>query len=326
MPITALSGPTIQYGITLSSTSGDGITGQDMEHNEQRAPSIADLGDAMLDPRSAYDYKPGSGVTVQALSFYNNQAIVDYVPTTISTNAFVSTTVVATGVVGAFTLNAGSTARGTVATTIVAPETGNVTGSLLAIDSTNTIISFGSAGTIGSWNPGGGAGRNIVIKKSSTLDGGTYTVAGRDFYGYKMTEQLATNASSQVNGVKAFKYISSITNCTTPTSTGITIGYGDVFGFPMAVPYVGGNVQVWVNSSGNNSSPTSLSTTTTVLASTVATQTATSPDVRGTYSSSTASNGVIRLQMYVTPTASAAGAVTATSVSALFGGTQFSSV
>ena len=68
MTITAQSGPFIQYGITLSSTSGDGITGQDYEHNEQRGPMVTDLGDSLLDPRSAYDYKPGSGVSVLTLS------------------------------------------------------------------------------------------------------------------------------------------------------------------------------------------------------------------------------------------------------------------
>ena len=43
-------------------------------------------------------------------------------------------------------------------------------------------------------------------------------------------------------GKKAFKYISSITNASTPTSTSVAIGFSDRFGYPLAVPYVGANV------------------------------------------------------------------------------------
>lgn len=324
MTITALSGPIIQYGITLSSTSGDGITGQDYEHNSQRGPALTDLGDAMLDPREAYAYAPGAGVTAQSVGFYNGAATVDFVPATANTSAFQATATGSSGV-STFTLAAASSAGGTFSTTIIAPENGRVSGTLIAIDSTAAVLAFGADKTVALWNPAAGTGRNIVIKPSSNLDGGTFSVAGRDMYGYKITETIAAGSTS-LAGKKAFKYVSSITNATTPTSTGVSIGFGDIFGFPLAVPYVGINSIVSVNSSANNSSPTSLSTTTTVLASTVATQTSTTPDVRGTYSSSTATNGVIRLQMIVAPTAQSIATVTSTNVSGLFGGIQFSSV
>lgn len=324
MTITAVSGPLISFGITLSSTSGDGITGADFEHNSQRAPMITDLGDAMLDPREAYQYQPGAGITAQSVGFFNNTALVDYVPTTANTSAFQATATGSSGV-STFTLAAASSAGGTYSTTITAPETGKVSGTLIAIDSTAAVLAFGSDKTIAMWNPAAGTGRNIVIKPSSNLDGGTFSVAGRDMYGYKMTETI-TAGSTSLAGKKAFKYISSITNASTPTSTGVSIGFGDILGFPLAVPYVGTNAQVSVNSSANNSSPTSLSTTTTVLASTVATQTSTTPDVRGTYSSSTASNNVIRVQLLVVPTAQSIATITSTNFSGLFGGTQFSSV
>jgi hypothetical protein len=325
MSITAFSGPVVSYGVTMSSTSGDGITGQDFEHNPQRSPSFSDLGDAMMDPRAAYSYDPGQGSAVPVLGFYNNVGTVDYVPTTLNASAFVSATTVATGVSGAFTLNAASSSGGTYSTTIVAPETGKASSTLIAIDSTAAYLTFGSAATMCVWNPGAGTGRNVTIKLSSNADGGSYTVLGRDMYGFKMSETIATG-STNLAGRKAFKYISAIYNCSTPTSTGISIGFGDVYGFPLAVPYVGLNSLVSLNSSANNSSITNLSTTTVVLASTVATQTSTTPDVRGTYASSTASNGVIRLQMQVTPAASAAAAMTSTNFAPFFGGTQYSSV
>ncbi len=325
MTVTAFSGPTVQFGTVMTSTAGTGLLGQDVEHNGQRAPAVADLGDMMMDPRVAYAYQPGSNVTVQSFGFYNNSGIVDYVPTAItnSASAFVALATVSTGVTGAFTLAAASSANGTYSTTIVAPETGQATGTLIAIDSTAAVLPFGSFGTIGAWNPAAGTGRNITINKSSNLDAGTYIVIGRDMYGYKMTEQITASSSKNVFGIKAFKYISAIINTTTPTSTSVSIGFGDIYGFPWAVAYTGMNAQVAVLASKFSSAVlVALTSANTALASTAATP----PDVRGTYASSTASNGTIRLQMVVQPSAVNIAAITSTNVAPLFGGTQFSSV
>lgn len=327
MTITALSGPTLTYGITPTSTGGNGITGADLEHNGQRAPDVSDLGHAMMDPRVAYAYQPGSGVTAKTFSFYRGVGNVDFVPTTANTSAFQATATGSSGVT-TFTLAAASSAGGTYSTTIIAPETGQATGTLIAIDSTAAFLSFGSDGTVVSWNPGAGTGRNIVIKPSSNLDAGTFSVAGRDMYGFKMTETI-TAGSTSLAGKKAFKYISSITNASTPTSTGVSIGFGDVFGFPLSVPYVGLNAQVGLIATAFGSTVAVISTPSSVntnLASTVATQTSTTPDVRGTYTSTTATNGTIRLQMLISPSASAAAAITSSNVAPFFGGTQFSSV
>src|SRR5215510_9380234 len=138
MSVTAYSGPIWQYGTTLSSTSGDGITGQDMEHNDQRAPMFADLGDAMMDPRSAYDYQPGSGVSKNTFGFYNNQGVVDYVPAT-STGVLSAQFVTSTETSTSFTTytipsSVGVSSNGVISTTIIAPETGKATSTLLAID------------------------------------------------------------------------------------------------------------------------------------------------------------------------------------------------
>jgi hypothetical protein len=325
MTITAFSGPVVSFGTTPTSSAGTGLLGGDLEHNEQRAPSYSDLGDAMADPRVAYAYQPGSGVTAKSLGFFNNTGTVDFVPASINSIAFVVNT--ASSGTSTFTLAAASSANGTFSTTIIAPETGNVTGTLICIDSTATVLSFGSAGTLGVWNPAAGAGRNITIKPSSNLDAGSYSIAGRDIYGYKMTETIA-GGSTSLAGKKAFKYVSSVTNTTTPTSTGILVGFGDVFGFPLAVSYVGLNATVYqsTNPFGSSAAVVALSSVVVVLASTVATQTSTTPDVRGTYASSVASNAVSRLQMLVTPPAASIASITSTNVAPLFGATQFSSV
>jgi len=324
MTITAYSGPIISFGTTPTSTAGTGLYGNDLEHNSQRAPDMSDLGHAMMDPRVAYAYNPGSGVTDLVFGFYRGVGNVDFVPTTINASAFQATATGSSGVT-TFTLAAASSAGGTYSTTIIAPETGRATGTLIAIDSTAAYVTFGSDGTVVAWNPGAGTGRNITIRPSSNLDAGTFSIAGRDMYGFKMTETIAAG-STVLAGRKAFKYISSITNATTPTSTGVSIGFGDVYGFPLAVPYVGQNTILNINTSASIATVIPPSTTNIVLASTVATQTSTTPDVRGTWASTTASNGVVRLQITVTPAASAAAAITSTNVAPFFGGTQFSSV
>lgn len=331
MTVTGFAGPIVQYGLTLSSSGGDGINGQDFEHNPNRGPMIADLGDSMMDPRAAYNYDPGH--TSGMVGFYNNYGSVDYVPTTLNSSAFVATATGSSGV-STFVLAAASSAGGTYATTIIAPETGKATGTLIAIDSTAAFLNFGVYNTqiatavapVRMWNPAAGTGRNIVIKPSSNLDAGTFSVAGRDMYGYKITETIA-GGSTSLAGKKAFKYVSSITNTTTPTSTGVSIGFGDIYGFPLAVPYTGFNADVnLLATSFSSAAIVALSSANTVLASTVSVQTSTTPDVRGTYASTTASNGTLRVQMLVTPPAASIAAITSTNVSPLFGFTQFSSV
>src|SRR3954466_2613294 len=98
MTITALSGPIVQFGTVATSTAGTGILGQDVEHNEQRGPMIADLGDMLMDPRVAYSYQPGAGVTAKTFGFYNNAAMVDFVPLTVNTSALNASSIVSTGV------------------------------------------------------------------------------------------------------------------------------------------------------------------------------------------------------------------------------------
>lgn len=331
MAITAPSGPLWAYGITGTS-SGGGVTGQQAENNGQRAPSGFDLGHAMSDPRPFYQYAPGSAVTKNAFGFFYGLGLVDYVPLTANASAFVTSSYTSTGVVGAYTLVAASTANGTYATTIIAPETGKQSEALIAIDSTASYLSFGSDGTVCMWNPGGGTGRAVSITTSSSGDGGTWSIAGRDMYGYKMTETLTisqgtTNSSGYtIKGNKAFKYIYSIANASTPVSTGVSIGFSDKFGYPLVVPYCGQNSLTNLLASAFSSAVSvPLSSANMTLASTAATATSTTVDARGIYASTTASNGTLRLQMTVTVAASAAAAITSTNVAPFFGVTQYSS-
>jgi hypothetical protein len=321
MGVVANSGPYISYGITQTST------GQVTEYNEERGPDISDLGSGLMDPRPFYRYSPGSAVGTHVLSLFNSEGYVDFVPTSISSNGLLSNgTSSASG-----TLTLTATGAGVTTTSVIAPESGATITGLILLGSTvagSTIpyIQYGQSGTVCSWNPQFGTGRNISIACSSNLDSGNFTVLGRDMYGFKMSETLAAG-STTITGKKAFKYISSITASTTITSTGFLIGYGDIYGFPLKLPYCGINSIVQVLASAYSSAvPVLMSSVTVVLASTVATQTSTTPDVRGTYASTTASNGTVRFQIYQGVDPVMMGNITASDTSALFGATQYSSV
>jgi hypothetical protein len=138
MGITAISGPHVSFGIT------QGSTGQVQEYNEERGPDVSDLGYAAQDPRYYFNYKPGSPVGTKIYGFYETNAIVDFVPTTLQTSAILISSNAAITANTAMTLAAGSSALGTYTTTIVAPETGVTTGNLIAIDSTAAYLTFGS--------------------------------------------------------------------------------------------------------------------------------------------------------------------------------------
>ncbi len=334
MGITAVSGPNISYGIT-SAGSTTGLTGTVTEYNDQRAPDVSDLGYALLDPRFAYTYAPGGAVSNKVMAFYNGYAQVDVVPVAASTVAFVAA-ITASSSLGStsLTLQAGSSARGTYAATIIAPESGATLTSLLTIGASgeSRFNAFGQSATINAWNPGSDPGRCISIVTASGGDS-PITVHGRDVYGFKMSEAISIGNALSVTasyggvGVKAFKHIDGIVHSSAPTSTGILgIGFADRYGYPMIVPYYGMNVMVQVSSAATvGNSLVALTSVNSILGSTVATATSTTPDVRGIFISSVGSSLSYRIQMRVIPASSAVAAISASDVSPLFGTTQYSS-
>ena len=330
MGITALIGPNLTFGVTVKNST-DGITGVSADYNNQRSPNVADLGNSMMDPRAAFQYQPGDSVSSPLYAFYNNVGYVDYAPTTASTIAIVANT--ASSGTSALTLQAASSARGTYSTNTIAPESGATLTSILTLDSSADSLrynSFGSDGTIRTWAPGWGTGRCIAVATSSYTDT-PITVSGRDAYGFKLTETIAISSNGSLTssyggiGQKAFKYVTAVTNSSVASSTGIAVGTTDRFGAPMKVPYLGGGITVRVSSVATiQNAAVALSSATFTLASTAATQTSTTPDVRGVYISSLAADGTVRLQITVTPAASAAAAMTVSDLSPFFGATQYS--
>ena len=239
-------------------------------------------------------------------------------PTTAGENSIALTQSATTTTTRTLTLTTSNTANVTINQSIVRADTGATVTGLLAIDSKMATVTFGSDAAVNLWSPATSISRCVRIEGSSNDGAGGFTINGYDIYGYPMTETLAgsistTTGSTFVVTQKAFKYISTITASGTINSTGVTIGVADIYGFPLAV--TNGNRTVIGISSG-----TSFNTVTTstgiVVASTAATQTSTTPDVRGTWSSTTAADGTRRFTVYVSPSVTTLGST------GLFGGTQ----
>lgn len=331
MPLTGITGPFVAFGITQTSS------GAVQEYNPDRGPSLFDLGQGTMDPRPVYRYQPGSAPGIDVNAFYQGRAMVDFAPFTASSVAFVDGKT-QTPAGNSLTIFTSKSAIGNIPTTIVAPETGqNV--SVFAIDSTAATLIYGSTagnGTIGVWNPAAGTGRLLQARVTSC---GIQQIsfAGRDMYGFKITELASAPTSSDANDYiwtskKAFKYLSAISYSTVGavagiTSTGVSVGFIDTFGFPILLSRTG--LGVYYNVVGTASAAVIASTGAVTLGAT-ATATSTTGDVRGTYASTTAANGTVRIQMSQDITPLMAWTVAATSsdttVSPIFGVTQFSSV
>ena len=334
MALTAQPGPTLTFGLTGTSTNG--LTYSSLQdYNDQRGPDVSDLGFALADPRPFYSYAPGEPVATALMAFMHGRAYIDYVPFAASTNAIASVTTNST-LTTTFTLQAASSARGTFATNVVAPESGVTLTNVLTLDTTGTgarFNTFGVTGTIQTWAPAATAGRCLSIALSSYLDS-PFTVIGRDVYGFKISETVSI--SSVGSGVssfggttqKAYKYVTQVINSSAPTSSQSWIGTADRFGYPFYTPYYGTDITVRISSGDAvQNAAVALSTANSILAfASSAIATSTTADVRGVYISSVSMAGTYRLQISITPAASALAAVSATDVSPLFGATQFSSV
>jgi len=150
-----------------------------------------------------------------------------------------------------------------------------------------------------------GAGVRSVTNKSGTtvfqldcpravavslVTGGTaraYTITGFDYYGQAMSEVITSVAAATTNGKKAFYQIVSISGAG-GSVTAVTVGTTTLLGLPVRV--IDGGYLCHVGWNGGFA----VDTGSLVVAAT-ATATTTTGDVRGTFSPSTAPDGIKRL-------------------------------
>jgi hypothetical protein len=316
MGITAISGPQISYGLTLSSSGAVG------EYNEQRGPSMCDLGEALIDPRPQFSYRPGAGINspnsstpsapVYGWAGLFGGPVVDQVPTTISTNA-VALSFSATGT-APFTVSPTLSTAGGQLTKIT-----NYFGSTLttavtvfAIDSAMAGAAFGSAGTVNIWDPTKAVSRCLTINGTSGSSNTNYVFSGFDLYGFQMTATIqgtSAGAGNTVTTAKAFKYLQTVTANTTTTggSSNVTVGTADVYGFPLRLDHPA-YVTVWW---GPSTAATLVSISSGLHTfGAMVTPTSTTGDVRGTFASTTASSTANGFKLVVIESPSVANLAT----------------
>lgn len=159
---------------------------------------------------------------------------------------------------GALTLTAGTSARSVVRTDGV------------------TVIQLDCARAVSIFLTSGGTAR-------------TYTVSGYDYYGQPMTENITTVANATTAGLKAFYQIASVVGAGGGSVTAVTVGTTDKLGIPVRVFDAGYVIRMgWNNTLASDAG-------TFVAADMTAPATATTGDVRGTYTPSNATNGIKRL-------------------------------
>ena len=136
----------------------------------------------------------------------------------------------------------------------------------------------------------------------SLVTGGTaraYTVTGYDYYGQAMSEVITSVAAATTNGKKAFYQISAVSGAGAST-TAVTVGATQLLGLPVRV--IDGGYICHVGWNGGFAVDTG-----NFAAAATATATTTTGDVRGTFSPSTAPDGIKRLVLGIMLPAIAAG-------------------
>jgi len=138
-----------------------------------------------------------------------------------------------------------------------------------------------------------------AVKVNCSTTARAFTISGYDYYGQAMTETITVSvAGTAVTGKKAFWQIASATIA--GSATAVVIGTSDVLGLPVRVF----NVAYIASVKSNNTLAQDAGT---FVAADTATATATTGDVRGTYTPATASDGIVRTVMGILLPAIAVG-------------------
>lgn len=127
-------------------------------------------------------------------------------------------------------------------------------------------------------------GRNVTVVASGAATS-LVTVKGRDYLGQPMLEDFTLNGTSPVVGVKAFKTIEEVVYGATGGTT-IDVGWADKLGLPYAVTSVLKELEDGAVASAG-----------TLVARSVATQSSTSADPRGTYDPASACDGALEFSL-----------------------------
>lgn len=289
------SGPDVIFGQVAGQGSYPAAVA---DYNQAFAPSVAFGGMGVMDMRVPYNPGQPRGTVIPGW-LAGDVLLVDQVPSSAATNAIASTQS-ATASAAALSLVASSGQGIIPSVSITSATAGTVTG-LLSIEGSATLINYAPvAGSVQSYDPRTMLSRAVTMNNlSGTTDATTtWTVVGFDVYGYRMTEQIvgataisSAGAITTVNGKKAFKYIQSVTPSGISTSSNVSVGTADIFGYPLTAYEYALTTTMWASATVSGTGFTQPSTFTTFSSTT--------GDARGTYTSSSASDSAKKLMMTV---------------------------
>lgn len=302
MAKTAFSGPLIVYGQPPL------VAGIASDYNQDLAPSFFWGGEALIDNRFGYFPGGSDANIVYGFSQTGSYCVLDQAPATMATNNIAAAQVPVTAV--PLTLVSASGAGITIGASVQSANTGQTVTGLLVSDGAPGVVTFGSGANHKLYDPTKAIARNLRYTSVGNDSGATVTAVGYDIYGFRMTETVTLANAGLVSGKKAFKFIQSITATGTLSGSNLSVGTGDVFGFPARVDNFFYTRTTW-----NNAGITA--TTGFVVADTTSPATAATGDVRGTYGVQSASDGTKKLQVFLDIPVANIG-----SVSGIFGQTQ----
>jgi len=310
MPTTSYSGPLVVYGQAPASqlpTSG---------YNPAAGPSLFYGAAGMLDPRFQQNVMganvPNAAAVIRYAGFQDsaNTIAIDVVPPTLGAAVIAAAQVptAGTALTKVSTTGAGITVLSAV--TFIQPGNVNLPSGTLCIDQVPTTVVGGLSASVGVYDPSKIMARNVTITSVGNDSAATFLVSGWDTYGIPMSERITGANATIAAGKKAFKFVASIVPAGTLSGSNVSVGVGDVFGFPLysaAFTYL----QIWWNSA-------LISATTGYLAGvTTSPATTTTGDTRGTYAVQSASDGTKRLTIFQTVRPADLGSLTG-----MFGVTQ----
>lgn len=306
MGVSAEQGPKVFYGQRppLGNASNNPDAGAGMVYG----------GWGLIDPRVGYNV-----TALGSIGWYgtNPTVVVDQVPSQLSTVAIAAAQVPVAGT--ALTLVSTTGAGITVmASSFLSYGSGNtIAAGSLAIDGLPGYINGGVVlpatgnARLRWYDPTKAIARNVQIASVGDDHLATFTVSGADLYGYPQTEAITGANAGTAVGAKSFKFIYSITPSGTLSGANVSVGQGDVYGFPLFVGNFFYSTIFW-------NSALITATTGFTAGDTTSPATSTTGDVRGTYAVQSASDGTKRLQMAVDLSIARIGAASNMTV-AMFG-------
>ena len=266
-----------------------------LTQNPDAAPSQTYLGGGLQDPRLVYNMaNSATGAGIVGFSSPGSIKTCSQIPSTLSTTNISASAAIPVSKILALVTSSGAGITVVPAGGFVPfPNYGNVIpAGALAIDGLPTLTRFGSGFISGFYNPAVGIQRAVSVTAAAGATATTITINGADIYGFPMSQAVTVSAGATVNTTKTFKFITSIVANAADASHNYSIGTADVFGLGLAADYFA-DVDIYWNNAIQSASTFTAAVTTTASATT--------GDVRGTFTPGSSSNGTIRLDIFVQP-------------------------